>query len=112
MKRIEDIEKLTAEDLLRIGDDESIPVPEDLGVTLPGRSRSMWGIAAAAAVLIGLGGWALIRPSAAPKDTFDDPYLACAAIEKAFDRMSATVHSTAGKVATAETTFDELTYWK
>ena len=35
MKKIEDIEKLSAEDLRRIGADESIPLPEDLQVRLP-----------------------------------------------------------------------------
>ena len=64
MKRIEDIEKLTTEDLLRIGADERIPIPEDLSVSLPRRTRRNWSVAAAAAVLIGLGSWALSRPSA------------------------------------------------
>lgn len=112
MKRIEDIEKLTTEDLLRIGADERIPIPEDLLVKLPRKSRKTWGMAAAAAILIGLGGWALSRPSAAPLDTFDDPYLAYAAVEKALGKMSASVQSTADKVAQAETRIDDLTYWK
>ena len=106
MKRIEDIEKLTTEDLLRIGADERIPIPEDLTVTLPHKARRNWSIAA------GLGGWALSRPSAAPRDTFEDPYLAYAAVEKALGKMSASVHSTADKVARAETKIDDLTYWK
>ncbi len=111
MKRIEDIEKLTTEDLLRIGADERIPIPEDLSVSLPRRTRRNWSVAAAAAVLIGLGSWALSRPSA-PQDTFDDPYLAYAAVEKALGKMSATVHGAAGKVARAETVIDDLNYWK
>ena len=96
MKRIEDIEKLTTEDLLRIGADERIPIPEDLSVTLPHKTRRNWSIAAAAA----------------PRDTFEDPYLAYAAVEKALGKMSASVHSTADKVAQAETKIDDLTYWK
>ncbi len=112
MKRIEDIEKLTTEDLLRIGADDRIPIPEDLSVSLPRKARRNWSIAAAAAVVIGLGGWALSRPSAAPQDTFEDPYLAYAAVEKALGKMSATVQNTAGKVARAETLIDDLTYWK
>ena len=99
-------------DLLRIGADERIPIPEDLSVTLPHKTRRNWSIAAAAAVLIGLGGWTLSRPSAAPRDTFEDPYLAYAAVEKALGKMSASVHSTADKVAQAETKIDDLTYWK
>ena len=112
MKKIEDIEKLTTEDLLRIGADERIPIPEDLSVTLPHKTRRNWSIAAAAAILIGLGGWALSRPSSAPQDTFEDPYLAYAAVEKALGKMSATVQNTAGKVARAETLIDDLNYWK
>lgn len=112
MKRIEDIEKLTTEDLLRIGADEHIPIPEDLSVTLPHRARRNWSIAAAAAVLVGLGGWALSRPSPALQDTFDDPYLAYAAVEQALGKMSATVQTTADKVNQAETIIDDLNYWK
>lgn len=112
MKKIEDIEKLTTQDLLRIGADDTIPVPDSLVVKLPHRAHRTWSIAAAAAVLIGLGGWALSRPSTAPQDTFEDPYLAYAAVEKALGKMSATVQNTAGKVARAETLIDDLTYWK
>ena len=111
MKRIEDIKKLSAQDLLRIGADESIPFPEDLSVTLPRRSRRNWSIAAAAALAIGLTGWGLSRP-AAPQDSFDDPYLAYAAVEQALGKMSASVQGTAQKVARAENTINELTYWK
>lgn len=110
MKRIEEIEKLSTEDLLRIGADESIPVPEDLGVRLPHKARN-WSIAAAAALLIGLTGWGIGRP-AAPKDSFNDPYLAYAAVEQALGKMSATVHDAAGKVNQAENRFNEITYWK
>lgn len=111
MKRIEDIEKLTPQDLLRIGADESIPLPGDLQVKLPARKFPVWSIAAAAAVLIGLAGWGLSRP-AAPKDTFEDPYLAYAAVEQALGKMSSTVHSAAGKVNRAESVIDNLNYWK
>ena len=112
MKKLEDIDKLTTEDLLRIGADDTIPVPEDLSLTIPRKARRNWSIAAAAAVVIGLGGWALSRPSSAPQDTFEDPYLAYAAVEKALGKRSATVQNTAGKVARAETLIDDLTYWK
>ena len=112
MKRIEDIETMTTQDLLRIGADNNISLPEDLSVSLPRKARWHWSMAAAAALVIGLGGWALSRPSAAPQDTFEDPYLAYAAVEKALGKMSATVQNTAGKVARAETLIDDLTYWK
>lgn len=110
MKRIEEINKLTTEDLLRIGADESVPIPQDLQIRLPSKTRN-WSIAAAAAVIIGLAGWGLGRP-AMPKDTFDDPYLAYAAVEQALQKMSASVHVTAEKVADAECVINDLSYWK
>ena len=112
MKRIEDIEKLSAEDLLRIGADESIPLPEDLQVRLPRPSGARhWSIAAAAAVMVGIAGWSLSRP-AEPKDTFDDPYLAYAAVEQALMKTSAKVQTAAQKVYETETVIDQLTNWK
>ncbi|MBQ6912437.1 MAG: hypothetical protein IJQ35_09825 [Bacteroidales bacterium] len=113
MKRIEDIEKLSAEDLLRIGADESVPLPEDLQVRLPrpGRTVRGWSIAAAAAVMVGIAGWSLSRP-AEPKDTFDDPYLAYAAVEQALMKTSAKMQAAAQKVYETENVIDQLTYWK
>lgn len=112
MKRIEDIEKLSAEDLLRIGADESVPLPEDLQVRLPrpGRTVRGWSIAAAA-VMVGIAGWSLSRP-AEPKDTFDDPYLAYAAVEQALMKTSAKMQAAAQKVYETENVIDQLTYWK
>lgn len=110
MKRIEDIEKLSAEDLCRIGADESVPVPEDLDIRLP-RPLRYGSIAAAAAVLIGLAGWGLSRP-AAPTDSFDDPYLAYAAVEQALEKMSFTIQSAATKVNAAEDILNDINYWK
>ena len=112
MKRIQDIEKLSAADWDRIGADETIPVPEDLQVRLPRRhSVAPWSIAAAAAVLIGLG-WAGYDRYAAPKDTFEDPYLAYAAVEQALSKMSGNVQKAAGQVARAEEIMDKYNYWK
>lgn len=114
MKRIEDIEKLSAEDLLRIGADESIPLPEDLQVRLPrpGRTVRGWSIAAAAAVMVGIAGWSLSRP-AEPKDTFDDPYLAYAALEQALGKTSAKMQAAAQIVQEKELVIDHLSkYWK
>ena len=112
MKRIQDIEKLTAADWDRIGADETIPVPEDLQVRLPRRpSAAPWSIAAAAAVLIGLG-WAGYDRYTAPKDTFEDPYLAYAAVEQALSKMSGNVQKAAGQVARAEEIMDKYNYWK
>ena len=111
MKRIRDIEQLTAAQLERIGADESIPVPADLQVRLPRRKvASAWSVAAAAAAVAGLG-WFAASYEPAPKDTFEDPYLAYAAVERAFSRMSAGVNQVADKVAEAEEMMDQLNYW-
>lgn len=111
MKRIQDIEKLSAEDLLTIGADETVPVPEDLHVSLPRRTAT-WGIAAAAALLIGLGGWGIAHRPATLQDTFDDPYLAYAAVEQALGQMSRSVQSAALKIDEAENLIDKYNYWK
>ena len=111
MKSIQEIERLSADDLRRIGEDSSIPVPEDLHVSLPQRRYRPWSIAAAAAVIIALAGWGLSRP-AQPKDTFDDPYLAYAAVEQALNKMSGNIHSVAGKVEESQSMLDKINYWK
>ena len=68
-------------------------------------------IAAAAAVMVGIAGWSLSRP-AEPKDTFDDPYLAYAAVEQALMKTSAKMQTAAQKVYETETVIDQLTNWK
>ena len=110
MKKIEDIEKLSAEDLRRIGADESIPLPEDLQVRLPRPAARYWSIAAAAAVMVGIAGWSLSRP-AEPRDTFDDPYLAYAAVEQALAKTSARVHAAGEKIQETENLIDQFIYW-
>ena len=110
MKKIEDIEKLSAEDLRRIGTDESIPLPEDLQVRLPRPAARYWSIAAAAAVMVGIADWSLSRP-AEPRDTFDDPYLAYAAVEQALAKTSARVHAAGEKIEETEKLIDQLIHW-
>ena len=73
MKNIDEISRLSADDLEQIGQDASVQVPEDFRVRLPRRNRAVWAVAASVAILLGVGLWALPKP---PKDTFDDPYLA------------------------------------
>jgi len=112
MKDLHEIEKMSLEDLQRIGADESIPVPEDWQVRLPRRSPARnWSIAAAAAVLLALGWWGLNRP-AEPEDTFDDPRLAYAAVEQALSKMSGAIHETARTVSEKEMQLEKLNYWK
>ncbi|NLZ51335.1 MAG: hypothetical protein GX899_06520 [Rikenellaceae bacterium] len=101
MKRIEDIEKLTLQELEAISDDTSIKVPEDLSKSLsellgaaelmeepvkPQRPLLRWAIAAAVAAALGLGIYFSIPKS--PRDTFSDPYLAYAEVQQAFEFIS------------------------
>lgn len=99
MKRLEDIEKMDWQELENAASQENIPVPAGLGKRIAemltaraiaaepapkkaGR-RVLWAAVAAAAVLAGV----LALPTAGspePKDSFDDPYLAYAEVEKAF----------------------------
>ena len=113
MKSIQEISKLSAEDLQRIGADESIPVPQDLNVRLPKNRtvRVLSTIAAAAVVVIGLGWFGYDRLSQ-PKDTFDDPYLAYAAVEQALMKVSDSINAAADKVAESEAIINKVNYWK
>ena len=112
MKRIQDIEKLSAIELERIGADESIPVPADWHPVLPRRRGvAVWSAAAAVAVLIGFG-WFGFKYEPAPKDTFDDPYLAYAAIEQTMAKMSVGVNQAVIKVTEAEQRMDQIYYRK
>ena len=115
MKNIDEITRLTADDLERISLDESIPVPEELSgkVQQVVRSRTLrWavptGVAAAIAVLLAVG----LTWNPEPKDTFDDPYLAYAEVERVFSKISGTVAYGADKISESEATLDKYSYWK
>ena len=123
MKTLDEIKRLTADDLERISLDESIPVPEELSGKVQealaradanARTRRLrWilpstGIAAAAAILLAVG----LTRNPEPKDTFDDPYLAYAEVEKVVAKISSTVAYGAEKVSQSEQTLDKITYWK
>lgn len=96
MKSIRDIELMTAEELERISLDEGIEVPRNLQARTAAAVRASVfrkrllrtaGAAAAAAVLAGAG-FGIAGFTNEPEDTFDDPYLAYAEVEKALVRMS------------------------
>ena len=118
MKTIDEITRLSAEDLERISLDESIPVPEELSARVQAADRQAqrrrWalpaGIAAAVAVLVAVGLTLTWNPE--PKDTFDDPYLAYAEVEKVFSKISGAVAYGAEKVNESEQTLDKYAYWK
>ena len=127
MKTIDEISRLSAEDLKRISVDESIPVPKELSARVQGAvgrkddrepvhlSSRKYGasvFAVAAAISLFALGAVLLNRERAPKDTFDDPYLAYAEVEKAFAKISGTVAYGASKISESETALDKLNYWK
>jgi len=114
MKTLDEMTRLSAGDLERISLDESLPVPEELSgrVRAAVRRPARWilpaGIAAAVAILVTLG----LTREPAPKDTFNDPYLAYAEVEKTFAKISGAVAYGAEKVSESEQTLDKISYWK
>lgn len=107
MKSAKDIEQLTIQELETISFDEKITVPDDLDYRIQSRilsrkkkTYSMISAAAAAAVIVtGLG---ISFLNNEPKDTFDNPYLAYAELEKAFATMSEGMKKGMGMVETSE----------
>ena len=105
MKDINEIERLSPEDLERIASDTSVRVPSDLKASLEAlagaaelaesrrpepttaRRPLFWAIPAVAAALVAA---VLVFRSVPgePEDTFNDPYLAYAEVQKAFGQIS------------------------
>lgn len=105
MKSIKEIEDMSLEELIAVSSDEATAVPEGFAERIgkhveahkiakdlendADRVRTVrWTGAAAAVILLagtvlGIANW-----QNQPKDTFDDPYLAYAELEKAFATMS------------------------
>ncbi len=113
MKTLDEITRLSAADLERTGADESIPVPENLAIRLPETERPsrLWPIAAAAALLVGVGvsGYLGARQ---PRDTYSDPYEAYAAVEKALVKVSGTVSKGTAALSETQSVIEKLNYWK
>lgn len=100
MKTIEELQDLTWEELETAASKEAAPVPAGLQTRIaetlaartlaaeparsPARRYGYIALAAAAA----LAALVVIPRVSAPKDTFDDPYLAYAEVEKAFQSIS------------------------
>ena len=125
MKKLDEITRLSADDLERISLDERIPVPEELsgrvhdalqGLEAPEEAGSRFirrvlpavGIAAALAVVATIG----LTRDPEPADTFDDPYLAYAQVEAVFAKISGAVAYGAGKIEDTESRIDKISYWK
>ena len=93
MKSIKDIEQITIEELEAISLDKKIVVPQDLDYKIQsrllGKKKKIYSmISVAAAITVIVTGLGLSTLSNEPKDTFDNPYLAYAELEKAFATMS------------------------
>ncbi|MBO7370921.1 MAG: hypothetical protein J6U34_00280 [Bacteroidales bacterium] len=113
MKRIEDIEKMTAEELEAVANDARLPegkagareVIAKLEIAEEAKGRSPrkvyigWisGIAATFIVMLGIG---LALQSRGPKDTFDDPVLAYAQVQSVLQQISSGMQQ--GKAAVDE----------
>ena len=114
MKSIKDIEQITIEELEAASFDEKIVVPHDLGYKIQSRILSkkkkiysMIGVAAAVTVIVtGLG---ISTLNNEPKDTFDNPYLAYAELEKAFATMSEGMKKGMDMVETSESVIRKST---
>lgn len=125
MKSIKEIENMSLEQLEAVSMDENIPVPEGFAERIqisvdaqsiigeikedshPGRMVRIVGAAASVAVLAGIG-FGIARWQNEPKDTFDDPYLAYAELEKAFAIMSGGVHKALAMAEESEAALDKV----
>lgn len=94
MKSIKEIENMSLEQLEAVSMDEDIAVPEGfahrLENSLEGRKGKVVRFVAAAAsvaVLAGIG-FGIAKWQDEPKDTYNDPYLAYAELERAFEMIS------------------------
>ncbi len=125
MKSIKEMEDMSLEQLEAVSMDMNIPVPEgfeerlkkDIG-TLDrlttddteygrrARTVRIISVAAAATLLVGTG--IAIRQNE-PKDTFDDPYMAYAELEKAFATMSGGMQKALAMAEESEAAFDKVT---
>ncbi len=103
MKHIEDIEKMSVEELISIAEDMPVEVPDDLDKNISEAIMAQAALAdipkaaqtvrrlilattAAAACLT-----VFLTVRNQPKDTFDDPHLAYAELEKTFSYISSKV---------------------
>ena len=115
MKSLKDIENMTLEHLEAVSLDETIVVPEDLTQKIqeslyrPAKRR-MWMAGAAASIILLAGlGFGTARWQDEPKDTFDDPYMAYAELEKAFAIMSGGVQKALAMAEESEAALDKVT---
>lgn len=126
MKSLKDIENMSLEELERASLDERTAVPEGFAERIqisvdaqsiideikedshPGRMVRIVGAAASVAVIAGIG-LGIAQWQNEPKDTFDDPYMAYAELEKAFAIMSGGVQKALAMAEESEAALDKVT---
>ena len=126
MKSLKEIEDISLEELDAVSQDEAITVPEGFRQRLeaeldaqdkletmkeePRKIRlvPVIGVAAFVLLLIGIG-LGIARWQSEPKDTFTDPYLAYAELEKAFSTMSEGMNKALAMADKSETIIDRAT---
>lgn len=126
MKSLKEIEDISLEELEAVSQDEAMTVPEGFRQRLedeldaqtkletikeePRKIRlvPVIGVAASVLLLIGIG-LGIARWQSEPKDTFTDPYLAYAELEKAFSTMSEGMNKALAMADKSETIIDRAT---
>lgn len=126
MKSLKEIEDISLEELDAVSQDEAITVPEGFRQRLEAeldaqnkletmkeeprkiRLAPVIGVAASVLLLIGIG-LGIARWQSEPKDTFTDPYLAYAELEKAFSTMSEGMNKALAMADKSETIIDRAT---
>lgn len=126
MKSLKEIEDISLEELDAVSQDEAIAVPEGFRQRLEAeldaqnkletmkeeprkiRLAPVIGVAASVLLLIGIG-LGIARWQSEPKDTFTDPYLAYAELEKAFSTMSEGMNKALAMADKSETIIDRAT---
>ena len=130
MKSIKDIEDMSLEQLEAVSMDESITVPDgfaarmkenaDAAVTVglltenesADRSRRAavrYAAAAASVVIMAGAGYGIAQRHSQPEDTFDDPYLAYAEVEKAFAKISSSINRSLAMAGETEQVIEKAT---
>ena len=114
MKSLKDIEQTTIEELEVISLNEKIVVPHDLEHKIQsriiGKKKRIYSmISVAAAITVIATGLSISLLNTEPKDTFDDPYLAYAELEKAFATMSEGMKKGMDMVETSESVIKKST---
>ena len=124
MKSIKEIEDMSLEELERASLDDRTAVPEGFAERIrasvdaqsiideiteaPHRMVRIVGAAASVAVVAGIG-LGIAKWQNEPKDTFDDPYMAYAELEKAFAIMSGGVQKGLAMAEESEEALDKVT---